>query len=97
MKCSFCGDHNVRSCPTKQAVLSSCLSFEDNLLASIFLNRYTLMIMNCVSYLLFALIVLSFKNLDFLALILINYFGTIFLVPMHSNITVLLKPISSLK
>ena len=39
VKCSFCGEeHNVRSCPKKQAEPSSCLSFEDNLLASIFLN-----------------------------------------------------------
>ena len=36
---SFCGEeHNVRSCPRKQVMHSSCLSFEDHLLSSIFLN-----------------------------------------------------------
>ena len=43
------------------------------------------MIMNCVSYLLFVLIILSLQNLDFIALIVINYFGTIikyYLVPI---------------
>ena len=37
--CSFCGEeHNVRSCPRKQVMHSSCLSSEDHLLSSIFLN-----------------------------------------------------------
>ena len=36
---SFCGEkHNVRSCPRKQVMHSSCLSFEDHLLSSTFLN-----------------------------------------------------------
>ena len=39
VKCSFCGEeHNVRSCTKKQAESSSCLSLEDSLLESIFLN-----------------------------------------------------------
>ena len=39
VNCSFCGEeHNVRSCPRKQVMHSSCLSFEDHLLSSIFLN-----------------------------------------------------------
>ena len=37
--CSFCGkEHNVRSCPRKQVMHISCLSSEDHLLSSIFLN-----------------------------------------------------------
>ena len=36
---SFCGEeHNVHSCPRKQVMHSSCLSFEDYLLSSTFLN-----------------------------------------------------------
>ena len=40
VNCSFCGEHTVRSCPRKQVMhtCSSCLSFEDHLLSSIFLN-----------------------------------------------------------
>ena len=36
VKCSFCnGQHNIRSCPHRQAAISGCLSLEDNLIACI--------------------------------------------------------------
>ena len=39
VKCSFCGEeHSVCSCSRKKATHHSCLSFEDHLLASTFLN-----------------------------------------------------------